>query len=308
MSRLSANDERLPLIQGKQGRYYLVDGCKYDEHFPQEWAQNPLEYPECDEDGGPICCSDERLTGPKYCGNCREYGSINGVFVFYCANCYKFLYKGSRGGFIYAAIDATEKELWEEMPYMNGVKFDEIGDIDIPTKWSEPEDGDIAEEYYDTMFHRIKKRESKKRKEQMRESSQPALDLKQDESDSSGGGEYTDPILDLVSESTSGSDEPLESDDPLESDEPLESESTSSESSDDPLESESTSESSDEPLESDEPLTLYDSLGWDETSRSDKPFGSDKPLGTDFPTKFEYELITIASMLTVMYIVICCIL
>jgi len=294
MSRLSANDERLPLIQGKQGRYYLVDGCKYDEHFPQEWAQNHLECPECDEDGGPICCSDERLTGPKYCGNCREYGSINGVFVFYCANCYKFVYKGSRGGFIYAAIDATEKELWEEMPYMNGVKFDEIGDIDIPTKWSEPEDGDIAEEYYDTMFHRIKKRESKKRKEQMRESSQPALDSKQDESDSSGGVEYTDPILDLVSESsesTSGSDEPLESE-------------STSESSDEPLES----ESSDDPLESDEPLTLYDSLGWDEPSRSRSSLGSDEPLGSDFPTKFEYELITIASILTVMYIVICCIL
>jgi hypothetical protein len=198
------------------------------------------------------------------------------VFVFYCANCYKFLYKGSRGGFIYAAIDATEKELWAEMPYMNGVKFDEIGDIDIPTKWSEPEDGDIAEEYYDTMFHRIKKRESKKRKEQMRESSQPALDSKQDESDSSGGVEYTDPISDLVSESSDDS-----------CDEPLESESSSG---------------SDEPLESDEPLTLYDSLGWDEPSRSRSS------LGSDFPTKFEYELITIASILTVMYIVICCIL
>ena len=164
MSRLSANDERVPLIQGKQGRYYVVDGVKYEEHFPQEWALNHLPYPK------EVLIDDSEIimTGPKECLNCSVYGSINDVFVFYCANCYKSVYNGERGGFIWCSSEVTEKELWEKLPYMNGILFDEIGDTDNPTKWSEYDDCDITEYDTDKLFKRMQKRENKKQKDQMR--------------------------------------------------------------------------------------------------------------------------------------------
>ena len=50
--------------------YYVVDGCRYTQAFPMKWAINHLPF-----------------TGPKNCLNCVWYGSYNGVFVGYCANC-----------------------------------------------------------------------------------------------------------------------------------------------------------------------------------------------------------------------------
>lgn len=121
------NHYHLPLIQGAQGKYYVVDGFKYDEHFPKEWALNHWAYPS-DTTG-------KTMSGPKSCRNCRSYGSINGVFVFYCANCTTKVYNGQRGGYILSAQDTTESELWREFPYMNCVTFDEIGDmVNPPTR------------------------------------------------------------------------------------------------------------------------------------------------------------------------------
>ena len=166
MSRLSASDsDRLPLIQGRQGRYYVVEGQKYDEHFPQEWALNHLRYPTPynDHDLG---------SGPKDCANCNRYGSINGVFIFYCSNCMTGVYLGEkkRGGFIYCSYDATEQELWEEFPYMNGVKFDEIGDAKVPTHWNE-EDDDSYDEDYVLKKHgqRLRQRKNNMQKEQWKQ-------------------------------------------------------------------------------------------------------------------------------------------
>jgi len=151
-TRFSANDDRLPLIQGQQGRYYMVDGFKYDEHFPQEWARDHKLY----------FFGEEFMysSGPKGCGNCNTYGSINGVFVFYCANCFKNLYSGSRGGFIYCSDDTTEEELWREMPYMNGVKFSEIGDAKCPTHVSEEEPYYGDEDQVLAVRRRFKKKET----------------------------------------------------------------------------------------------------------------------------------------------------
>jgi hypothetical protein len=162
MSRLSAADsDRLPLIQGRQGRYYVVDGKKYDEHFPQEWALNHLPYE--DDEWCP------KISGPKHCGNCDSHGSINEVFIFYCVNCMNNLYTGDkkRGGFIYTSLDATEQELWTQFPYMNGVKFDEIGDAKVPTHWND-EDDESDEEYrvMQKNGQRLRQRKNKLQKKQ----------------------------------------------------------------------------------------------------------------------------------------------
>jgi hypothetical protein len=115
----------IPLIQGAQGKYYVVDGQKYDEHFPQVWA---LNHQACSSD-----YAGRTVSGPKLCRNCRSYGSINGVFVFYCANCTKYVYNGERGGHILSSQDTTEGELWRQFPYMNCVTSDEIGDMKNPS-------------------------------------------------------------------------------------------------------------------------------------------------------------------------------
>lgn len=99
------------------GNFYQYDGELYTNHFPQEWAQNHM-------DG----------TGPKSCNNCRYFGSWNGVFVGYCANCAQYDYEFSRGhGFI-----EPSKERYENTPqarametYLCEVDFDNIGDKDL---------------------------------------------------------------------------------------------------------------------------------------------------------------------------------
>ena len=144
------NHYQLPLVQGLQGKYYVVDGQKYDEHFPKEWALNHMaceEYP-------------RERSGPKNCANCRSYGSINGVFVFYCGNCTKYTYKGTRGGHIISSLDTTEGELWREFPYMNCVEFDEIGDIKVPTHRSTILDLDDKE--WNVCVRKLVKKQKKK--------------------------------------------------------------------------------------------------------------------------------------------------
>ena len=59
---------------------YLYDYYWYHENFPVDWAM-------CPKDG----------TGPSQCGNCLDFGCINGVFIGYCANCAIYDYEGSRG-------------------------------------------------------------------------------------------------------------------------------------------------------------------------------------------------------------------
>jgi hypothetical protein len=82
------------------GDYYTIGYYKYAKSFPQEWAQNHLEG-----------------TGPEQCGNCYEYGSKDGVFVGYCANCAQYDYNGERGPGMMPIveesepIDAAESEL-----------------------------------------------------------------------------------------------------------------------------------------------------------------------------------------------------
>jgi hypothetical protein len=49
--------------------FYIKDGIKYIIHFPEEW------FPHIDN------------SGPIHCEQCKNFGMINDIFVFYCPDC-----------------------------------------------------------------------------------------------------------------------------------------------------------------------------------------------------------------------------
>jgi hypothetical protein len=114
----------VPIFQGAQGKFYLLDGQKYHIRFPIEWAHDHTTFitsPDCEEPSGPEC------------RNCDVYGSIRGVFVGYCGNCLvNYASSGrSRGRLIAPGlpVDMLEnKDLWTQYPYLYGVSKSEIGD------------------------------------------------------------------------------------------------------------------------------------------------------------------------------------
>jgi hypothetical protein len=118
--------QSISFYQGAQGVFYILckndtyqSSFKYTHQFPVCWALNHL-----------------LETGPDMCLNCRLNGTINNVFVFYCVDCQK-KYNYQRGGTgTYMSDDISEEIMWEEFPYMNQVRFMEIGDED--------EDGQIV--------------------------------------------------------------------------------------------------------------------------------------------------------------------
>jgi hypothetical protein len=136
-----------PIIQqGAQGEFYEVDGIKYTGTFPYQWA---IDHKGFAGEGftGDIC------SGPKRCANCRVRGSINGVFVFYCANCSEHIYDGEmhpkRNGYIYAVEDLnSDEELWEACPYMHGIPRSQIGDKVAQEEPTSDEDEDRFFSYY----------------------------------------------------------------------------------------------------------------------------------------------------------------
>ena len=58
-----------------------VGSYKYFKSFPDSWID------------------EESLNniGPRYCSNCKYYGSINDIFIGYCLNCANHVLKGKRG-------------------------------------------------------------------------------------------------------------------------------------------------------------------------------------------------------------------
>ena len=99
--------------------YYSYDEELYCGTFPEEWAQNHFPY-----------------TGPKECGNCAHYGSWNGVFLGYCANCADYVYNGERGyGFIDIGRECDYNHDLDGFSvfdtYLNGVLPDDVGDKDF---------------------------------------------------------------------------------------------------------------------------------------------------------------------------------
>jgi hypothetical protein len=98
---------------------YLYDYYWYHENFPKEWAM-------CPKDG----------TGPSQCGNCLDYGCINGVFIGYCANCAIYDYEGSRGrGFIDVGVEYDDNCCMEFTSvfdtYLKDVDIHAIVGVDI---------------------------------------------------------------------------------------------------------------------------------------------------------------------------------
>jgi hypothetical protein len=98
--------------------YYEYNGELYCSQFPSIWIQTH------ETDG----------TGPEYCGNCKDYGCWNGVFIGYCENCAIHIYNGSRGrGLSYYGVESTETENGNSIftTYLKNVELDDIGDINL---------------------------------------------------------------------------------------------------------------------------------------------------------------------------------
>lgn len=99
--------------------YYSYNEELYAGCFPKEWAQNHLPG-----------------TGPNECNNCSYFGSWNGVFLGYCANCAIDLYEGRRGrGFIQMGKEYDDETALEYPSafdtYLKDVCMDDIGDTDF---------------------------------------------------------------------------------------------------------------------------------------------------------------------------------
>jgi hypothetical protein len=77
---LSDEEDEYQEVPFHREHQYGYDYQWYHTLFPEEWALSHLEG-----------------TGPGQCGNCADYGCINGVFIGYCGNCAIYDYKGSRG-------------------------------------------------------------------------------------------------------------------------------------------------------------------------------------------------------------------
>uniref|UniRef100_A0A6C0K4B1 Uncharacterized protein n=1 Tax=viral metagenome TaxID=1070528 RepID=A0A6C0K4B1_9ZZZZ len=99
--------------------YYSYDEELYCGTFPEEWVLD--HFPD---------------TGPRECENCAYYGSWNGVFLGYCANCAINAYNGERGhGFIDigreydTSCDMDAISVFDT--YLKNVLPDEVGDKDF---------------------------------------------------------------------------------------------------------------------------------------------------------------------------------
>lgn len=99
--------------------YYSYDEELYCGTFPEEWAENHLPG-----------------TGPKDCNNCAYFGSWNGVFLGYCANCAVYEYNGECGrGFIDCGKENDAEEV-QDFPsafdtYLKDITPDDVGDKDF---------------------------------------------------------------------------------------------------------------------------------------------------------------------------------
>jgi hypothetical protein len=99
------------LITQSGNKYYICNDRKYDISYPKEWAESHKKHP------------NGKGSGPKECGNCCFYGSINGVFVYHCFNC-AYLY-GTNNWI--SPKKVTKRDL-EKIPYLKHItKLSDIG-------------------------------------------------------------------------------------------------------------------------------------------------------------------------------------
>jgi len=88
----------------------------YHPSFPNEWVLNHAPG-----------------TGPEQCGNCAKYGSYQGQFIGYCANCAMDPYQGQRGrGFIDVCTELSNEQTrhWTSVyeTYLSNVEFARFSD------------------------------------------------------------------------------------------------------------------------------------------------------------------------------------
>jgi len=99
--------------------YYSYDEELYCGTFPEEWVLDHLPG-----------------TGPKDCGNCSYFGSWNGVFLGYCANCAHYVYNGERGRGLIEIGEENDENVVADFPsifdtYLKDVSLDDVGDKDF---------------------------------------------------------------------------------------------------------------------------------------------------------------------------------
>ena len=134
----------VPVFEGVQGRFYLVDGEKYSVYFPIAWAHQHITFYNEEEE--------ELDSGPKNCGNCKKYGSIRGVFVGYCSNCLENYHdSGYWRGSLTAPPGSSitmlkERDMWSQYPYLSGVKKYSLGDEEgVEAEDEEHEEDDLTD-------------------------------------------------------------------------------------------------------------------------------------------------------------------
>ena len=111
----------VPIFQGAQCKYYIVDDKKYHVYFPVGWAHEHKTF------------GIDYTAGPNECKNCDDYGSIRGVFVGYCSNCLQTYCESGdwRGNLVAPGMSVEmleDGDMWLQYPYMSGVPKSEIGD------------------------------------------------------------------------------------------------------------------------------------------------------------------------------------
>jgi hypothetical protein len=153
-----------PIIQqGTHGEYYEVNGIKHTGTFPYEWAKDHKCHPFYITYG----------SGPEFCETCRSDGTINGVFVFYCHNCVKKIYNDTIFPKRHDALHlATDEELWEACPYMQGIPISQIGD---KVEDEEVEDEEVKEETQDEYLARVIQEEEEEYLRKLEQEEEEAL-------------------------------------------------------------------------------------------------------------------------------------
>jgi hypothetical protein len=90
--------------------YKLINNTKYVNTFPDEWINNTYYG-----------------TGPKYCTNCKIYGSIDDIFIGYCGDCSQHIYNFERGdGF---EVYASELILENNTTFCNYIEIEKYNII-----------------------------------------------------------------------------------------------------------------------------------------------------------------------------------
>jgi len=98
--------------------YKFINNTKYLNTFPDDWI-----------------CNTYYGTGPNHCINCKNYGSIDNIFIGYCANCCQHIYNFERGeGFEVSATELILENSCTFCEYIEREKFNIIAYLENKNK------------------------------------------------------------------------------------------------------------------------------------------------------------------------------